>query len=218
MALKGSAAIVIWSAIEPAMLEEHDAWHSTEHFPERLAVPGFLRGRRNAAVDPSAPEQRLIFYEIESIAVATSAPYLERLNNPTAWSRKIMAASRLNRTLCKVVASHGFGVGAHVLGIRMKRGDRVQAGLAAIARAPGIVGAHLLQKDSNVVRPSTAEERLRHGGADGSADWIVIIEACDAGALDSVPRALGAEPGMRYTLSHLATRPRRPLESGEEGS
>src|SRR5690348_8641813 len=166
MALKGTAAIVIWSAIEPAMLEEHDAWHSVEHFPERLSVPGFLRGRRHAAVDAGAPEQRLIFYEIENISVATSVPYLERLNNPTPWSRKIMAASRLNRTLCKVVASHGFGVGAHVLALRASEGQGLQSELAAIARSPGIVGAHLLRKDAGVVRPATAEEKLRHGGID----------------------------------------------------
>ena len=178
MALKGSAVIAIWSAIEPAMLEEHDAWHSIEHFPERLSVPGFLRGRRNAALDPAAPEQRLIFYEIESIAVATSAPYLERLNNPTPWSRKIMAVSRLNRTLCRVVASHGFGI-----------------------------GAHLLQKDSNVVRPSTAEEKLRHGGVDASVDWILLVEAYDAGALDAISsKARAPGPALRYTLAQVATR------------
>ena len=207
MALKGTAAIVIWSAIEPAMLEEHDAWHSVEHFPERLSVPGFLRGRRNAAVDPAAAEQRLIFYEIESIAVATSAAYLERLNHPTPWSRKIMAASRLNRTLCRVVASHGFGIGAHVLARRPTRGDGLQAAVAAISRAPGIVGAHLLQKDSNVERPSTAEEKLRHGGADASADWIVLVEAYEARALDAIAReAPAAEPALRYTLAQVATR------------
>jgi hypothetical protein len=207
MALKGTAAIAIWSAIEPAMLEEHDAWHSVEHFAERLSVPGFLRGRRGAAVDPAAAEQRFIFYEIESIAVATSAPYLERLNHPTPWSRKIMAASRLNRTLCRVVASQGFGIGAHLLALRMRQGEGLAAELATIARTPGIVGAHLLQKDSNVVRPSTAEEKLRHGGVDASTDWILLVEAYDAGALDAIPReALAAEPAMRYTLAQVATR------------
>src|SRR5579862_13216 len=105
MALKGSAAITIWEAIE--------------HIPERLSVPGFIRGRRFAAVDPSASEQRFIFYEIESIAVTTSPPYLERLNDPTPWSRKIMAAMRLNRTLCRVVASVGAGVGGHLLALRL---------------------------------------------------------------------------------------------------
>ena len=206
MALKGSAVIAIWSAIEPAMLAEHDAWHSAEHFPERLSVPGFLRGRRSAAVDPAAAEQRFIFYEIESIAVATSPPYLERLNDPTPWSRKIMAASRLNRTLCRVVASHGFGIGAHLLAFRMAQGGRA-AEVAAIAQAPGIVGAHLLQKDSNVVRPSTAEEKLRHGGVDSSADWILLVEAYDAGALDAMSReARSTEPAMRYALAQVATR------------
>ncbi len=207
MALLGKAVIAIWSDIEPGMLEEHDAWHSVEHFPERLAIPGFLRGRRSVAADTAAAAQRFICYEIESIAVATSAPYLERLNNPTPWSRKIMAAHSLNRTLCSVAASEGFGLGAHLLTVRLSpqpgRAETLQAWLArevlpALVRAPGIVGAHLLQKDSHTTRPLTGEEKLRKGGADASADWIVLVEAYAAQALEPIERG--------YALAQVATR------------
>src|SRR5262249_46933316 len=146
MALAGNAAIAIFSEIDAAMLEEHDLWHCKEHFPERLAIPGFLR-RRTAAVDPATSAQRFILYEIENIGVVTSAAYLERLNSPTPWSRKVMAAHSLNRTLCRVVASEGFGVGAHLLVLRIAgQGQRLAGKIAEMARAPGIVGAHLLQK------------------------------------------------------------------------
>jgi hypothetical protein len=204
MALMGSAAIAIWSEIDAGMLEAHDAWHCVEHFPERMAIPGFLRGRRAAAVDPGARPQRFIFYEIESIATATGPAYLERLNNPTPWSRKIMAASRLNRTLCRVVASEGFGVGAHLLTLRASaQAERLASELAGIARLPGIVGAHLLQKDAQVVRPLTAEEKLRHGGTDASAEWIVLVEAYSQKALDLLRLDTDYEFAARYTLSQL---------------
>jgi hypothetical protein len=205
MALMGGAAIAIWSALDPGMLEEHDAWHCREHLAERLAIPGFLRGRRANAVDAAGPEQRFIFYEIESIAVATSAPYLARLNDPTPWSRKLMAASRLNRTLCRVVASEGFGVGGHLLALRIAKGERLAKDIAAIARAPGIVGAHLLQKDTQVARPVTGEEKLRRGGVDASAEWILIVEAYAGEALERI--ALPAcEFAGRYALAQLAVR------------
>ena len=208
MALMGSAAIAIWSEIDPGMLEEHDAWHCTEHFPERMAIPGFLSGRRTAALDAATRPQRFIFYEIESVATATSAAYLERLNNPTPWSRKIMAASRLNRTLCRIVASEGFGVGGHLLTRRVStHGERLAAEVAAIAGAPGIVGAHLLQKDAQVVRPLTGEEKLRRGGRDASADWILLVEAYAAEALEPIEARLGAcEFSARYGLAQLVAR------------
>lgn len=204
MALLGKAAIVIWTEIAQDLLPEHDAWHAGEHFAERLAIPGFLRGRRASAVDRANRERRFIFYEIEDIAVATSAPYLGRLNDPTPWSRKIMAVSRLNRTLCRVAASHGFGVGGQLLTVRLSQGERLAAArLEAIARAPGIVGAHLLQKDTHVARPLTAEEKLRHGGVDASADWILLVEAYSSEALDLLKLDIVYEFAGRYTLSQL---------------
>lgn len=207
MALMGGAAIAIWSALDPGMLEEHDAWHCGEHLAERLAIPGFLRGRRANAIDAADPEQRFIFYEIESIEVATSAPYLARLNDPTPWSRKLMAASRLNRTLCRVVASEGFGVGGHLLALRIEKGEQLAKEIAALARAPGIVGAHLLQKDTRVVRPVTGEEKLRHGGADASAEWILIVEAYAGEALERIALP-PCEFSARYALAQVVDRAR----------
>lgn len=203
MALAGNAAIAIFSEIDAGMLEAHDAWHCKEHFPERMAIPGFLRGRRTVAVEPATTAQRFILYEIEDIAVATSAAYLERLNAPTPWTRKVMAIHRLNRTLCRIAASEGFGVGAHLLVLRLASGgERLAARVAEIARAPGIVAAHLLQKDQTVARPSTGEEKIRRG-ADASAEWIFFVEGYSAKALDLLNLDVDCEFAARYSLSQV---------------
>lgn len=203
MALAGKAAIAIFSEIDAGMLEEHDAWHGKEHFPERMAIPGFLRGRRTVAVDPATSAQRFILYEIEDIAVATSAAYLARLNDPTPWTRKVMAIHRLNRTLCRIAASEGFGVGAHLLVLRIAKGaEKLTAEVARIAAAPGIVGAHLLARDASVVRPSTGEEKLRRG-ADASAEWIFFVEGYSAKALDLLELDIDCEFAARYSLSQV---------------
>ena len=52
------------------------------------AIPGFLRGRRYSVVGPGA--QFLIICEVTDIEVFATPAYLERLNNPTDWTRRIM--------------------------------------------------------------------------------------------------------------------------------
>lgn len=186
----GRAAIVIWSEIDAALRAEHDAWHSGEHLPERMAIRGFLRGRRTVAADPAAPWPYFILYEVEDAAVMTSSAYLERLNNPTPWSKKIMAACRLSRTLCRVIASQGSGVGGQLLTVRMA-GD---VNLDELAKKPGVTAVHLLERDASVARPRTNEESLRRG-ADESVERVLLVEGYELGAL-SLP---GEE---RYLLSH----------------
>ena len=47
----GAAAVAIWCEVAPEIREEFDDWHAHEHMPERLAIPGFLRGSRWVSAD-----------------------------------------------------------------------------------------------------------------------------------------------------------------------
>ena len=42
MALKGRAFMAVWHDIAPAGEAECNTWHTREHVPEHLGVPGFL--------------------------------------------------------------------------------------------------------------------------------------------------------------------------------
>src|SRR4051794_27875539 len=77
--------------------------------PERLGIPGFLRGRRYVA--PTGGRY-FTLYETTDKYVQTSAEYLARLNNPTPWSARIvpLVTSR-RRTALDIVLSSGDGVG-----------------------------------------------------------------------------------------------------------
>ena len=46
MPLRGRAFFSMWSGVLQGYERELDRWHTIEHMPERLGVPGFLRGRR----------------------------------------------------------------------------------------------------------------------------------------------------------------------------
>ena len=65
-----------------------------------------------------------MIYELRDTDALTSPEYLERLNNPTPWTKQVMAmALSLNRTLCRVVGSHSVGIGAHLLTMRVEQLD-----------------------------------------------------------------------------------------------
>ena len=214
--------------VAPAMHAEHDAWHSFEHLPERMGVPGFRRGRRAAALDPDARQARFVLYEIDDISVSTSAPYLERLNNPTIVVENGHGGVPAEpHAMSRSPRAHGAGVGPLVLAIRLApqagaRPKRCNRWLGDDAGAnspgkPGVVAAHLLQQDADAARPLTTEEKLRRGGVDESVDWVVLAEGYDGAALQRLadgtlsPASLaahGAAGGAghaMYALAHLAT-------------
>lgn len=51
MTLPFKAAVAMWWNMAPQHREEFEDWHTHEHFPERMSIPGFLRGTRWAQVD-----------------------------------------------------------------------------------------------------------------------------------------------------------------------
>ena len=42
----GRTAVALWWDIAPETVREFEHWHSIEHMPERLSIPGFRRGTR----------------------------------------------------------------------------------------------------------------------------------------------------------------------------
>jgi hypothetical protein len=83
----------------PGMEEEFNAWYDEEHLPERLAIPGFRSARRWVA-----GRTYLATYELDSLAILSSRPYLESWENPTPWSRRCLGKCvRFERWACEQV-------------------------------------------------------------------------------------------------------------------
>ena len=51
MGLLGSAVLVNWGGIKKNKEIDYNQWHSLEHMPERISLPGFLRGYRAVGID-----------------------------------------------------------------------------------------------------------------------------------------------------------------------
>ncbi len=110
--------LAIWNDVRAGHEAEFDAWFQSEHLLERLAVPGFLFGRRHEAISGSAGQFN--FYLVESPAVLTSKPYLERLDNPTPMTKQIMTNVflNMNRTVCHRTLRRGAFRGAYAVTTR----------------------------------------------------------------------------------------------------
>lgn len=225
MALLGEGLIAIWHNVAPANRADYNHWHVFEHVPERVSIPGFLRGRRYIGYEGEAEPFFFHFYETETAAVMTSEAYLARLNAPTEWTRRVGPTIKdNNRTLSRVVASAGRGEGAVILTIRFAsapgREEVVRAWLADgfmpdVVTRPGMVAAHLLRGDASASAVQTAEKAMRDR-PDAVADWVLFVEAIEpevlrdlrAGALSDAAMArngvTGPEAGLyrfHYGLS-----------------
>jgi hypothetical protein len=112
--LRARGTMLLLFDVAENAVAEHDDWHTHEHMPERLAIPGFLRGTRWTRT--STGPRYCVLYEVDSPAVLDSAAYRERLDNPTPWTAKMMPHYRgMRRTLCEVKGGDGEGIGSACL-------------------------------------------------------------------------------------------------------
>lgn len=206
--MPADAAVAIWCDVAPEIRAEFDDWHTREHMPERLAIPGFLRGSRWVSAEGGSGY--FMLYEAQSEATITSGPYLDRLNDPTPWSRKMMPHHRnMVRSLCRVEARFGAGLGPALLTVRFSpAAEDVPKLLAGVPSRKGLVAARLLRNIARPDAPQTTEQKIR--GGDAAADWIVLICGYSADAVASFAvRELndlrGAVAGL-YRLAYVLTK------------
>jgi hypothetical protein len=195
MNLLGHAVVAIWNDILPDERTTFIEWHNREHIPERVAIPGFRRGRRYFAAD--AAPQYFTLYEADDDAVLTGPDYLARLNNPTPWTRQATQAFRNTaRGVCRVAFSAGCGDGGFLLTLRFDaepgRAGALEHYLAGTALPPlvriaGVSGVHLGIADQAASLIDTAE---RQGRQVGVPSWIVMVEGSWASAVDTACDAL----------------------------
>jgi len=193
----GRAAVAMWWDIAADIRAEWEQWHTVEHFPERLGIPGFLRGTRWIA--PSGGSY-FVLYETEDVTTLTSPAYLERLNNPTPWSRRMMPHHRnMVRSLCRVHASSGAGQPGIMATVRF---SPTGGALPELPAGRGITGAHLLESQP---MPGAVTEEQKIRGRDATADWALLIGGYDAEAVSAAAARSNGTVGL-YRLSYSLAR------------
>jgi len=195
MPLRGSAFLAIWHDIETEGELEYNAWHTREHMPERLGVPGFEAGRR--WVDWNLEHHRYFtLYETRTLDVLGSVAYRERLDAPSAWTRRVQPSfTNFVRAACRTIASTGRGIGGAIATIRIDFADeagREAFGAASNALAGelmahhGVTSVHVGRADPTVTSTPTKESELRPLAGAGVFDAVVLVDGIGRGELERV--------------------------------
>lgn len=103
------AFLALWNGIESAQVQaEYDIWHSFEHVPERVGLPGFVEAARYRSVDQ--PLRYFTCYSLRSLDALGTSEYRDVFTHPTPWSARMRLVLRdFYRLPCEVGGVHGLG-------------------------------------------------------------------------------------------------------------
>lgn len=84
-----------------------NSWYDEEHLAERAGIPGILSARRYVAVE--GEPKYLAMYELDTPAVVSGEPYLEKKRHPTALTREVEARVRMARFVYAEITPRSAG-------------------------------------------------------------------------------------------------------------
>ena len=205
MSLLGNTVLVNWGGIVASKENEYNQWHSIEHMPERISLTGFLRACRAVGLSGTNLNHKyFMMYEAERKEVFTSKKYLERLNNPTKWTKDILSNYiSPSRTICSVIASKSVGFGGFFSTIRFldknidnkHNVETLKLSVPQTIKLQGVTGMHVLLGDDAFGQMKTEERALRssQGMADQVISQAIIIEGLNFKALSDAVNGLQKE-------------------------
>jgi hypothetical protein len=206
------AMVVIRHDVDDAYVADYLRWHSFEHLPERLALPGFLVAQRWERIEGGGPRY-LCVIDVDSPQSLDSPEYRARLDAPTEWTRQLMPHYRnVQRMLCETLADMGAGVTPLLLCMQFdldeREVERITHKLEALMTRPPqartVARVRLGRALDALTRRPSEESRLR--GADDMGAFPYFLTACvlSSDALADIEEALdttACEPSL-YAFSY----------------
>jgi hypothetical protein len=201
MSLKGSAFLALWNDIEPGRDAEYNLWHTREHVPERVTVPGILTGRRYVARDAKV-HRYFSLYELDSLATLQSEPYKALVAGPTPWSQSMRPSfQNFLRYPCTTTASLGRGTGGALATFRL---SAAPAQIERLFEIETVTGLHVGEADLSEPFP------LQEAPAEKGPRFVLMVEANDRAkletALPKILSAVGKADAQVYDLAFAIAR------------
>jgi hypothetical protein len=197
--------LAIFNNIAPGREAEFEEWFQHEHLAERIAVPGFLLGRRHEAV--SGLPRYFNFYVTQSVNVLKSAAYLGRLDEPTPMTRAVMSGifRDMIRTVCHRTFRLGAMRGSGVVTVRFNKRpaeSTLKAKIEMLMRDKAIACGEIWLAADALEFPVSMEERLR--GGDRKIDACLLVETLRLPVAEKIAAALATEfPGAEVGVYRL---------------
>ncbi|WP_233847177.1 DUF4286 family protein [Paraburkholderia sp. HD33-4] len=180
-------ALLMVSMEPPASLEEEfNDWYDTEHFPQRLALPGFVSASRWTCVD--GWPRWMALYDLSSLDALDSDAYRGVSGaHSTPWSRRLLPRT-VGRSRVAAVALDGQAPAQH--------DSHAVSRLLALSVPLG-AGAASAESIVDAVREALAARedllQLRGFVEDGETVWI--LAAFDSPATSTLAAEIGRPCG-----------------------
>jgi hypothetical protein len=146
------ALLGVWMDPEPEREEDLNRWYAEEHLPDRLAMPGWLRGRRYVSLEGA--HKYVALYDLEDLSALVSPKYREAQANSTPWTRRVVdnlrGFTRTEYELLQSLEESPAGGAPYALLVRLETDPEhdaelnewyEQEHLPALAGVPGCVAA-----------------------------------------------------------------------------
>jgi hypothetical protein len=150
--LTGDGVLALWNGVEPSRKAEYDAWHTREHVPERIGVPGMRGARRYLRLSGPLPEY-LTLYALDDTQVLTNESYRKLLDNPTAWSTSMRPSFRgFMRLACRRVFTLGGGLGGALAAVTTDETNSpsLRRDMESLIAHPAVAAIHVLARDPGI--------------------------------------------------------------------
>lgn len=142
------AFLALWNGIRgPQRQTEYETWHSFEHVPERVGLPGFVEARRYRSLAQAT--QYFTCYWLSSREALSTAAYREVFTHPTPWSTRMRGElCDFMRMPCELAGAQGHSSATRLATLQLRCADTAALGarlaplLQALVADAGLVCAH----------------------------------------------------------------------------
>jgi len=199
MPIAGKGMLITWMDIDPSEEDDFNLWYDREHLAERVGIEGFVEARRWIAAAGASPKY-FNTYSTETFEALNGPAYKAVLANQTDWSKKhISGFLNPGRVVGRITHSRGQGRGAALGVVRLRPAagghEEFRSRLVPLldpGMVPGIISLHLVESDPDLSRTLTDPA----GQNPGAADWYVLIDGTDPGAVAALMQSRFQSAGV----------------------
>ena len=196
-ARRPSAFLALWNGIASAALQpEYETWHTFEHVPERVGLPGFIEACRYRSWTPAGDGTPRYFtcYWLDDLAALDSPAYRDVFAAPTPWSARMRTQLRaFFRRPCALTGSHGNSSASQLCTLRLQ-GDApaLPDRLAQLVDTAQVVKARWGRAAATDFTVPIANSGA--GAADD--ELVVMLQGIDRAALVAAAQGLAASSAL----------------------
>lgn len=193
------AFLALWNGISRSELQpEYETWHTFEHVPERMGLPGFIEARRYRS--PQHPASYFTCYWLTSCEALSSPQYSDVVKNPTQWSACMRDELRdFHRLPCELGGGHGNSSATQLATLQLRAQSNTCAAELEQELLQRVDAARLVCAHWGLARPSDDFPVVNAGHASSQQDIVVMLQHIEVDALRESAQSL-----VRY-LAPVAT-------------